>query len=158
MPAIASMLCILVLGLLVAGCGDDEDAVGDAGGETADAIEAGDLSKTEFIEDGNAICRKATKKIGAAFQSLSRQKGDPEEAKETLANAAIEALQDEIDGLTGLGAPAGEEEDVARVLAAMGQMQSVIEAEPRDLNQASGSAKKAEKAADEYGLKACPFS
>src|SRR4051794_22033304 len=104
-----TLAAILVLGLGLAACGGSDDNSTDS---TATA-----LSKSEFLKQGNAICatgQKATDQL--ANQTFSKNQKPTEAQLEQFTSQAAPIVQQQIDGLRALGAPAADEAQVNAIL------------------------------------------
>ena len=58
---------MLALGLIAAGCGDDDDESSDTG---TDAVTAAALTKEEYLAQGNQICKQGNAETDAAAQQV----------------------------------------------------------------------------------------
>jgi hypothetical protein len=149
----------------------DTEAAGNAGnaGNTGDAGNAGNagnaaaaadsLSRTEYLEQGNAACARIQKKMGKEFEGLTEELTDKglsptkEQGRKIIARVAIPAAKEQISALRALPAPSGDEEKVALILARQEETLKKIEAEP--LFRTSAAYKKLNEPASEYGLGKC---
>jgi hypothetical protein len=114
--AVASALCAFAMG-----CGDDDDS--SSGGAPSDnpSITTSSLTKAQFIKQAGAACNKEREEV---LQELSayaeRHKGVPRDR--LIANAFkavfVPVVEKEIAAIRQLGAPEGDEEEVAEILAA----------------------------------------
>jgi hypothetical protein len=138
--------------LLASGCGSSDESA-DNGGVT---VEAGSLSKAEFIKQVEAICRKDRKRFEAKLAQLSREKrGKPSTEAGVLVDRAVRPVYErEVDEISSLGAPKRDADDVAAILSTM---QRTLEDAGDDPSrfvtgvQFSAPAKLAER----YGLDGC---
>jgi hypothetical protein len=148
--------------LLAAGCGSDEgDATGSSGGGEV-TVETGSLSKAEFVKQVSAICTKSREQLQrqvAAF--LEERNNNP--AKPSEGSAEVEFLEEtylpgyeqQIDEVSAIGAPAGDEEQVAAFLQAMQDWIDRAAAEPEAFTAGELSLDRAAKLAKAYGFKNC---
>jgi hypothetical protein len=144
--------------LLVAGCGDDSEA---SGGEIV--VETGSLPKAQFIKRADAICDESIEKVqlaGVAYLRDVEGSDKPYEAQQEEAPKFIETVlapqfEGQIDQVSSLGAPKGDEEEVAAVLEAMRQTLEEAEAEPVKFLQSVNPFEKAEKVGKKYGFENC---
>lgn len=147
-----------VIALSLAGCGGDE--------RTA-------ITKTEFIDQANAICLKTSKQIETEFAAYGESEAAKEaeraqRANELTANAAnqaaarvterilIPAMRQQLDELRSLGFPDGDEARAKALLDAFDEGIEKAEARPeraaRDGTEAFG---KSGRLAGEYGIESC---
>lgn len=136
-----------VVALVVAGCG---------GGGEADPEP---LSKTAFIEKGNAICRQATKEQEQALRAASNgTAGEFSSADEELQgfveNGALPSLQKMTEELGDLGAPKKDEEQVDAIVASFEDATEKMESDPHSALPGEVSTEANELAAS-YGLMDC---
>src|SRR5689334_23874566 len=99
----------LIIGICVAGCGSSSSTTT----ETTAAI-----SKAEFVAKGNAICVKGEKAQEAEINAyvkrhgLENKKPTKAEQAEMVETVFAPNIQSQIDAVTALGAPSGEEQQV----------------------------------------------
>ncbi len=99
----------LIVGVCAAGCGSGSSTTT----ETTAAI-----SKAEFIAKGNAICVKGEKAQEAEINAyvkkhnLENKKPTKAEQAEMAETVFVPNIQSQIDAVTALGAPSGEEQQV----------------------------------------------
>ena len=116
-------LAVLALGLLIAGCGSGN------GGSDNDqvTIRSSSLSKKEFIEKADAICRARVSEAHEGFEAFVERKkvatASPAE-QAVLANEAVDTiirppLEKQISEIRDIGAPVGDEDQIAAILTAI---------------------------------------
>ena len=117
------------------------------------------LTKEEFVAQGNQICSEGNKTIDeAAKQVFSGGKPKADEMQQFVTGTVIPSIQDQVDSIRALGAPEGDEDQVAAILDAAQQGIDEAKADPSLLaGEQSGSDPFAEanKLTDDYGLTAC---
>jgi hypothetical protein len=152
---IAPGLVIVALALVASGCGDDDDSGSATTTTTA-------LTKAEFIREANKICKKQDDKIERASQQFfadapNNQEPPPSEVAQFGEKTIFPAIQDEIDRVEALGAPAGDEEQVKQMLDAAKSGLTDLEAHPEQLEKggAASSFEEYQKLASAYGLDEC---
>lgn len=158
----------LAAAAITVGCGD-EDSGASAGGN-AD-ITTSSLSKEQFIERANDLCKRRNEQLSDEIAAYIRknqkeiQGASPLEASSSLAELALSAFQETIDTLRELGAPDGDEDELAALLAEM--QRGVDTLERRLPKQATGLDPDAEffqvfnssaAMARRYGIEACALS
>jgi hypothetical protein len=134
-------------------------AVG-VGGFAGVAVAGEQLSRKEFLKEGNAVCKAATQEINAVFEQAFAGLGENEEpTEEQFAAAAAGAVPvfrtalDEIDGLEG---PASLEKQVGKLLGQYNAVVDDIEADPAiGFSSETDPFAKADKLAKKVGLKQC---
>jgi hypothetical protein len=100
----------LIVGVCVAGCGSSSSTTTT---ETTAAI-----TKAEFVSKGNAICVKGEKAQEAEINAyvkkhgLENKKPTKAEQAEMVETVFAPNIQSQIDAVTALGAPSGEEQQV----------------------------------------------
>ena len=151
----------IVTALLATGCGDDGRS-GASGSETI-TVETGSLTKTKFIEQADAICKEGGEEIQEKlFPYLEARSKEPSSkdllethAAEIVNTIAIPRFEEEIDRIGKLGAPSGDEQEVAAILTAMHQVLEGAAEQPKAFMRSGASFGKAAKLARAYGLTAC---
>jgi len=149
------LIAALSAGLLIAGCGDDDEASGDAP----------PISKAAFVKRANAVCEE---RISRVVDQITASLKDPAQASkdgggkvaedELVSAAVVPALQSEVEEIRALGAPEGDEAQVEAILEATEEVIANAEAEPEVLTESKEPYKAPEKLATEYGLIACPLN
>jgi len=166
--------------IVVGGCGSSGDSstgtTAEGGSTTAESVTeettgdsinvevtTSDLTKAEFVQQANAICAKNNKELNDQFQAFLKENNVPEDRLPTekelskAVDAVIEpVIGTQIDEIQALGAPAGEEEKVEKILTAAAKGVKKSEEEPALLLNDKGSPfDEANKLSREYGLQAC---
>lgn len=146
---IATIGAVAIAALLALGCG--------GGGE--DEADASQLTKAEFVKQADAICGKFKKERKAAIVAWEKEfpGGEvPEKQIDVgLAQIVAPSMKQEAEALEALGAPEGDEQEVAQMIANLSKGSRVIAAEGRQGIPQSGLPQ-FEREATAYGLKACP--
>ena len=143
---------MLVGAVLVAGCGGGED--------TADADVS--LTKAEFIKRGEALCEEAVEQREEKIERFAKENNftfataSQKQLEEALVVAVIPALNQEAEGLEGLGAPEGDEKQVEEVIASLEGVVAKIESDPALIIETkSNPLEETWKLAEAYGLGVC---
>lgn len=115
--AARASLLLALTALLVGGCGDSDD------GSAEVQVETGSLTKAEFVEEANAICRRDRREFEREFarfvrNSTSAGQGDAA-AGELVETVVVPVYSEQIDQIGELGAPSGDEEEVTAFLEAL---------------------------------------
>lgn len=143
---IALSFMALTVILLVAGCG---------GGDSTQA-----LTKAQLIAQGDAICRKGNeaKESGLSEYAKEHPGGAKSKAEEEefIAAVALPPLEEEFEGLKGLGTPKTGAAQYEATLAALEAAIAEAEEDPLVLsNPKTSPLSKADTLAGEYGFKGC---
>ena len=157
----------LAAGLIAAGCGDDDDdttaattsSTTTAAGATGATGATGEpMTKDEFIAQADAVCKAGDKKIDAAANEVFSG-GNPsqQEQEDFVTNDALPNIQDEVDGISALTPPEGDEEEVQAIIDAAQSAIDEATADPSALTEqgADDPFAEANQLAKDYGLKVC---
>lgn len=151
---------LVLAGLLVAACGN-EDSSGDDGSAEV-AVEAGSLSKSEFIERADEICRESEVAredlISEYLESFAANPSNESERAqaETLVNSIlVPAYQKLINRISALGAPAGDEDEVSAFLTSFQKSLEDGEANPLEFVRSREPFVEGVKLSDAYGFEVC---
>lgn len=146
-----SGLCVLgvAAALALAACGDDDssDSSSDSSSEA--------LTKTEFVDQANAICAEGNKEIDAGANEVFSG-GKPSETDiETFVNdTLLPSVTDQVDQISQLPPPEGDEDQVQEILDAAQQGIDDAKADPQGFQQADPFAE-ANQLATDYGMTEC---
>jgi hypothetical protein len=140
-----SLLAILSLALAISACGSS----------SSDTTTTAALSKSEFLKKGNAICAKGNKKINQiGAQTFSKNKKPTSAQLKQFTAQAVPLIQQQIDGVKALGAPAGDSAKVNQITSEAQAALDKVKNNPQTFTQGDPF-KKANQAASSYGLTAC---
>ncbi|HEV2791215.1 MAG TPA: hypothetical protein VGV69_07955 [Solirubrobacterales bacterium] len=152
-PFIALLAAVAAIAMVAAGCGGSDDST-----ETTS-----ELTKVEFVKQGNAICAKFNKEVEAEFERFAKEKNLSQ--NEQLSEAAlIEGAEEffvpmvkrQINELRALDAPSAEEQKVDKIFSAAEKALAEGEENPSlFLAEDGGPFKEANKLARDYGLTDC---
>jgi hypothetical protein len=145
--------CVLALGLIAAGCGDSDDGNDDSteGTGTSGATET--LSKAEFIEQGNEICKQGDKEIQAAGESLG-QGTSKEELDAFVTDELVPSVQGQIDDIRALGPPEEDADLINGILDDAEAELDKLDADPSLIEQ-NNLFDEVNQQLDAYGLTEC---
>jgi len=151
----------LALVLLGAGCGgSDDSATGSSGGEVT--VETGSLSKAAFIKRANKICVDSKRQFFGEFGAFlkEQQENPPKPTGETPEEIMVNTLlvpnfQRQIDKISALGAPSGDEEQVSAFLNAFQQATDEANEDPLAFIASKLDLGNMPKLANAYGLSFC---
>jgi hypothetical protein len=144
MTSIAAMTATALLALVLAGCGGSDDG-------------SDSLTKAAFLKQGNALCqeeRKEREKVTEAALAEYMKKETPK-AKEEAVLTVLRGYEQMTTHLSELGAPEGEEEEVADIIQAMEKGASRAKADPARAFEEFFPFRDANKAVEDYGLSKC---
>jgi hypothetical protein len=138
--------------LLAAGCGGDDDD--DGGGDR--------LTKSEFLAQGNAICKSGNDAIDAMFEELfpDEESFADEDLQQEAKDGLVENVQQQLDDLGELQPPEDLEDDVDALLEdAQAALDEVKDQSPEELfNQEEDPFAEVNAQAGALGLTECDDS
>jgi hypothetical protein len=154
--AVLGALAVAVLSALT-GCGSGGDPATASGGEGSAG--AASITKAEFIERGNAICRRALEEQEVAVAAAERKLGHGKpvsyaQRERLLITLAPRFFERKTEELAQLPVPAGDEAQVRAIV--VGYEAGVREIEAKPVTVVEGTPfLKGRKAAGRYGLSEC---
>jgi hypothetical protein len=125
-----------VFALVMAACG--------GGSSSEDSA----LTKKAFIKQADAICKKSDEKQIEVLNTLG-----PKASEQSVRMGALDVTQEEAEEIAALGAPSGEEEQVAAI--ASGIEEAVAEARKVPIPQYAEPFTEVDKISKAYGMKQC---
>jgi hypothetical protein len=138
------LTAVLAAALPAAGCGSSED----------DA-----LTKAEFIQQADAICKKAHDKFEKQFNQAFAGNPRPSQAElnKFAESTLVPGIQGEIDDVSALEPPSADEAEVNAIIDAVQGGVDRIKADPGVLSPKVefDPQKKGQQLAKEYGMKEC---
>ena len=143
---------VWVVALAVAACGGDDNE------STTTTTGAEALTKREFLRQADQICLSGDSRIEAAADDLVAQGGEPppSEVRRIALRIVVPGLEAEVRAIRALGAPAGDEAAVERILSATERGIAEIEADPeRAIEGPTPGLRRAGRLAREYGSAEC---
>jgi hypothetical protein len=156
------MVFLVVVVFAVAGCGGSSDSNGAT--ETA-ASSGGSFSgkptkKSQFIKEGDAICRKVPTSYQAGLNKLVKKleklPKKKREEEETFA-AAIPPLRTAVKEFWALGPPKGAEDQAVAIVEALEATADGLEEEPlAPLSGAGSPSEEFSKLTKQFGFTTCP--
>lgn len=141
----------IVTAAIVIGCGGGDD--------TGDSSTAA-LTKAEFVKQADAICSDATQQSETEAEEFAEEndftleKADEEQLEEAISAVLVPSLNQQAEGLSALGAPEGEEEQVEAIVTSLEDAATEIEDDPGALLKGEALSEPSQLAAA-YGLKVC---
>ena len=136
----ATAVCAVAAAVVI-GCGGGDD----------------ELTKAEFLKQGNAICAKGNKEIDAAANKTFEKGQQPSKAQITkfAEDTLIPSVEEQIDGLRDLNPPSADEDQVNAILDEADSALDETKDDPSVFAEDKDPFKKANKMAIAYGLKEC---
>jgi hypothetical protein len=136
----ATAVCAVAAAVVI-GCGGGDD----------------ELTKAEFLKQGNAICAKGNKEIDAAANKTFEKGQQPSKAQITkfAEDTLIPSVEEQIDGLRDLNPPSADEDQVNAILDEAESALDETKDDPSVFAQDKDPFKKANQLAGQYGLKQC---
>jgi hypothetical protein len=173
LSSLGALAIAAAVALGVAGCGggSSNSTSAESTGSTTTAAGGGkqtkthspSLSKEEFVEKADAICtRGKTKGLEAMGVYAKEHQGTAGQSKAEVIGEAVQkvflpSVQSQVDQIRALGAPAGEEQEVEAILAALEEaVEEASQGAPSSARFAKSFAS-AGALAREYGLTACVY-
>ena len=150
-PHSARLAALAALALVGCGGGESDDDVFPPG-------VARPLDKVEFLAEADRICHSTNARIEAAADDLAASPTDPTpaEVRQVVIGVAIPALEAEVRAIRAIGAPTGDEREVAAILAATEEGIEQIRADPAVVLEGPPPAlRRAGRLAREYGSAEC---
>lgn len=148
----------LALGAIVSGCGGGGD-----GGSSADAntISSSPISKPEFVEQANAICKPGRARLLGAVLAYQQKHLDEPSVKvvPNTARAVIEpVLQAQIDQIRHLGAPPGDASEIEHFFTSLLHgVDEIVAKKPPTFSEAERMLQPADAVARRYGIDQCKY-
>lgn len=148
----------LTLGLLfavvaLAGCGG-----GDESSTTYPAGVSRAPDKVEFLREADRICESTNARVEAAGDELVGGRNDPPagEVRRIVSRIVIPALQTEVEAISAIGAPEGDEAKIDHILEATRQGIDELRADPLSaLDGPPAGLREAGRLAAAYGSDSC---
>jgi hypothetical protein len=152
---IALLAGVMAIAIVAAGCGSSSDGTTD----TTVVV----LTKTEFIKQGDAICKKGGESLNQEAEDFAKKnnidinKPTKKQQEEVIETVVGPALQTQADELSELGVPDGEEDKTTAIVDALEAGAEELEDNPSALleNSGKGPLDKANELASEFGFKEC---
>lgn len=157
---IALLAAVLAIAA-IAGCGGGDSDTETAAPESTPSASEGSggpaLTKAEFIEQGDAICKENQEEgeaeLGAVIEEIGSEPSE-EDQERVVTEVVVPTLQASADGLRGLTPPEGEEDAVAEIVDGFDAAIASIEEDPVAALEGDPFADVNEKAIA-FGLEVC---
>ena len=163
-----SLAALLAAGLLVAGCGDDDEttttttttaATGATGASGASGAQgATGLLPADFAAEADAICKAGDKEIDAEGKSTfgdSQQEPSQAEQEQFISETVVPGIQGQIDGIRALGEPEEGAEELSTFLDDAQSALDDVKDDPSILSQDQNPFKDVASQARDLGLQEC---
>jgi hypothetical protein len=148
---------VLVAALaLAAGCG--------SGGSAEISVKTGSMPKAQFINRADTICESAKGKVGQEYgEFVKSHQGASKAEEEALIGEAVDQIirpdfEQPIKAISELGAPKGDEKEVAAFLNALQARLDEFAEHPTEVTATPHPFLRASKLARSYGLEGCANS
>jgi ABC-type glycerol-3-phosphate transport system substrate-binding protein len=158
---IVPLFAVLVIGLAVAGCGSSDDSTTGStdGGETSTAS----ITKPELIKQGDEICAASNEAIEEQAEEFAEENGvdtenpTTEQQEEVVTEVVAPEIAAQAEEIAALGAPSGDEDEVAAIVSAVETAAEEVEEDPSLIvgGEGAGPFQEANELATEYGFKVC---
>jgi hypothetical protein len=152
---LAASLISVLLALPVAACGEKDES-------GAISTTTTSLTKAQFLREADKICKQSDDKIERASKQFfadapPNKEAPPAEIEKFGEQTVFPTIQDEIDRIRGLGAPAGDEEQVNAILSAAEDGLDKLEQDASQLAKGGTASafEQAQKLSGAYGLDQC---
>jgi hypothetical protein len=145
----AGLVALPLAVIAIAGCGSSSTS-----SSTTTGAQGSTISKSEFVSRANAICVKgnaATKAAGAKLGSSPAEKQIVAYVREV----EVPAVEAQISAIRALGAPAGDQATIARMLDLAKAAVERVKAVPTILTTGQNVFAQFAKVAHPYGLSSC---
>lgn len=135
---------VILVALLIAGCGSD-----DSGSETA-----GPLTRDEFIAQADQICEAESQ---AAEEELADYPEDPteDEIRAAVTEIVVPSIDRQLESIGALEFPEGDEEEVGEILDQLREANDAVREDPLLVNSPVGPFEEASQLAADYGMLNC---
>jgi hypothetical protein len=116
-----------------------------------------ELTKAEFLKQGNAICAKGNKEIDAAANKTFEKGKEPSKAQITkfAEDTLIPSVEEQINGLRDIDPPSADEDQVNKILDEAESALDQTKDDPSLFAANQDPFKKANQLANQYGLTEC---
>lgn len=149
---IALLVGVVAVLAVFAGCGGGD---GDSDGDGSS------LTKAEFIEKADAICKDGEKSIEDGAEQFAEdndvdvEKPTKQQQEDVIRQVVAPEIRKQAEEIGQLGAPAGEGKEVEAIVAAVEEGADELEGEPAQLLEGKNPLAEGSKLAHEFGLKVC---
>ncbi len=163
---VLAIVGVLLALLVAAGCGSDDGnatgSSGDSSGGGEVTVETGSRSKAEYLEQANTTCGKSRKQLEEELRAFLEEKNTnpPKPTEEPPEVAFLEetyfpAFQQQVDEVSAIEVPTGDEKQVTAILQALQDMVDAGTENPQAFIAGDVSLDKANELAKAYGLNNC---
>jgi hypothetical protein len=146
---------LLLAAVFAAGCGSSGDDL---------TVTTGSLSKTEFTQRADTICKAGRTQFDTEYSSFVKHHSKALSSEnEELLGELVETIllpnyEKRIEEISGLGAPRGNEQEIAVFLNAFKQRLDELKTDPAEMTKTSTPFTQLVKLAANYGLTGCAES
>jgi hypothetical protein len=164
----AFAVCLSVLALVAAGCGDDNNDTststttesGTSGATGATGASGSALLPADFIAEADAVCAEGDEAIDAEAEKLFGDGDEPSQEDQVafVTDVVLPNIQEQLDGLEALDPPEEGAEEFATLIDDANAALDEIEADPAAFVESGGGDgpfAEVNKQAQALGLKDC---
>jgi hypothetical protein len=159
---IAVVAGVLMVALVIAGCGSSDSDSGDNGSNSSGGgDETVALTKVEFIKQADSVCEKGNKAIEdgadkfAKDNNVDTEKPTEEQKEEVIVEVVAPEIRQQGEEIGELGAPEGDEAKVEAIVTSLEDAADELESEPKSLFEGKSPLADASKLGQDYGFKVC---
>ena len=159
---VAVWIAALAGALLVSGCGGSDSS--SSGGSSSGTTTTASLTKAAFIKEADAICKEGSDKIHAEEKLFFKEHGiksktsvTKKQSEEFISDVVGPAVEVQAEGVAELGAPKGNEIEVAGIVKGIEKVAKEAKEAPADIlvETPKGALANVNEAAEAYGLEEC---
>lgn len=151
------LIFVLALAAIASGCGSGAEG----NSEPSTSIETSSISKAEFVEKANAICKSGKPELVDAISEYQKKHLDVVSVKlvpDTARKVIGPELQAQIDQIRSLGAPPGDAAEIEKFFASLFRgVDEVIAIKPTTFEEAERMFVPAGENALRYGIDQCEY-
>ncbi len=159
-------LCLLATAMAIllaaGGCGDsDSDSGGSADADAGKVtVETGSLSKAEFTERSDQLCKEARTQFQGEYENFvkANSQGGLKVQGELVNTILVPSFEQLVDQIGSVGAPSGDEEEIAAFLNALQRRLDKLREQPSEAFKTLSPLAGPIKLARAYGLTGCADS
>jgi hypothetical protein len=144
------VVCALAGGLIAAGCGGGDDSSDSTDNGATTAVEA--LSKSEFIQEANQICKEGNDALDEAGRQVSPSES---EIKSFVTETLVPNVQGQIDQIRALGIPEADQDEINSILDDAEADVNKVKDDPSIIVQEGDPFSDVNQRLNDYGLTEC---
>jgi hypothetical protein len=134
----------LAVGLIAAGCGDDDDS------------ESASITKDEWIAQASEICSQSEQAMEEQAGEFFRTgKPEPKAELEFQTEVVVPGIREQVTQIAALPVPEGDEGEIEAIVTTAEDGLEEAEEDPTVVEESSGALAEAGRLISDYGVKAC---